>query len=190
MINGQRHWVISGGIGSGKSAVRRLFADNGFATIDADSVGHEVLRSHGPAFAAVAARWPAVVVDGEIDRSALADSVFADQDELRELERITHPHIFGMIRDRVEKIDGVVFVEIPLLEHGLGSPWRRLVVDCADHIRLDRLVGKGMEESDARSRMAAQPTRGEWLASADVVVPNHRDLGHLESTVQEITSRL
>lgn len=184
VANGEPRWVISGGIGSGKSAVRRLLDERDFFTVDADSVGHEVLARNGPAYRGVAARWPEVVDDdGEIDRSELGRIVFSDGGALAELERLTHPHIFGTITDRVQEIPDPVAVEIPLLKHGLGEDWSRLVVDCPDDIRLRRLIGRGMPGADAEARMAAQPSRGQWLAIADVVVPNHGDLDDLRAVV-------
>ncbi|MGD2061822.1 MAG: dephospho-CoA kinase, partial [Acidimicrobiia bacterium] len=109
MTSEQRHWILCGGLASGKSQVRRLLEHHGFETIDADEFGHRVLRSDGAAFAEVVARWPDVVVDGEIDRGLLASEVFSDTGQLRELESITHPHIFDAIRTRVEQISGLVY---------------------------------------------------------------------------------
>jgi dephospho-CoA kinase len=178
-------WVLSGGIGSGKSTVRRLLEEHGFRGIDADSVGHEVLAQDGAAFNEVSQRWPQVVVDGAIDRAALGRIVFADSEELRALETITHPHIFGTILARLKDWSGSVVVEVPITNHGLGIEWRQVIVDVDDEVRLKRLVGRGMTESDARTRMRAQPSRSEWLATADVVIPNHGDsdtlLGDMES---------
>ena len=180
--------MISGGIGSGKSAVRKLLDDRDFFTVDADSVGHAVLEPGGPAFDEVAERWPEVVERGEIDRAALGNLVFADREQLRELEGMTHPHIFGIIRRRVEENQGPVAVEVPILEHRLGDRWKTVIVDCHDEIRLKRLVDRGMSDESARARMAAQPSRGEWLARADLVVPNHGSLGELASTLALLAS--
>jgi dephospho-CoA kinase len=186
---GHGRWILGGGIGTGKSEVRRLLAANGIATIDADSIGHQVLESSGSAFVEVAATWPQVVVEGEIDRSRLAGIVFGDDTELRRLESITHPHIFDTIRDQVEEIDGVVVVEMPILATGLGEEWRRMVVDSHGGVRLDRAIGRGTSVDDAKARMASQPTRAEWLAAADLVVPNHGSMEDLEATVSRLTSR-
>jgi len=176
-------WVLSGGLASGKSKVREFLASLGVVTIDADAVGHEVLEQDGPAFDAVSSRWPQVVRDGEVERRALAEIVFNDPDELVALEGITHPHIFDTIRARVEGLNAVVVVEVPLLSHGLGDEWRRVIVDCRDDVRLERAIQRGMTDEDARARMAAQPSRQEWLAVADLVVPNHGSLDELERAV-------
>lgn len=169
----QSRWVLSGGLAAGKSKAREFFEHEGVLTIDADSIGHSVLQRRGPAFFQVADRWPHVVREGEVHRPSLASIVFNDPDELAALEAITHPHIFGIINAQVEGVETVVIVEVPVLSHGLGDGWRRIVVDCRDDIRLRRAIDRGMSEEDARSRMAAQPAREEWLAVADLVIPNH-----------------
>lgn len=190
MSSEQPHWVLSGGLATGKSVVRSLLADAGMATIDADRVGHLVLEPQGPAFSEVVARWPGVVENGEISREALAEVVFNDPRELAALESITHPHIFGAIRTRVEKIESAVVVEIPLLSHGLGDQWLRLVVDSREDVRLERAMARGMTEQDARARIAAQASRSEWLAAADLVIPNHGSRAELETTVGALVDSL
>jgi dephospho-CoA kinase len=186
----QRRWVLSGGLASGKSQVRRFLDAHGVHTIDADVIGHEVLESDGPAFSEVERRWPQVVQAGEVIRSSLAAVVFGDPAELAALEAITHPHIFGRITAQVEEVDGLVVVEVPVLSHSLGADWRRIVVDCRDQIRLARAIERGMSPDDARARIAAQPTRGEWLAAADAVIPNHGALNQLEQAVGRLCSEL
>lgn len=190
MTSEQHRWVLGGGLASGKSKVRELFSDAGITTVDADSIGHAVLASDGAAFAQVAEKWPHVVRDGEIHRPSLADVVFNDRDELQALESITHPHIMETIRSQVADVEGPVVVEIPLLSHGLGDDWGRIVVDCRDEIRLVRAIERGMPEEDARARMAAQPSRAEWLALADFVVPNHGSLEVLGNTVAGLLAHL
>jgi len=175
-----RRWLLTGGIGSGKSEVRRLLEEHGIRTIDADSVGHAVLEHE--ALPAVAKRWPDVVVNGVVDRSRLAEIVFAQPAELAELEAITHPLIFGRIEAELEGFEGIAVVEVPLIITGWG--WPRMVVDAPDEIRLQRAVARGMGRDDVQRRMDAQPSRGEWLAAADVVVPNGLDLDRLEETVE------
>ena len=187
MATVNRRWLLIGGIGSGKSAVREILADKGFRTIDSDSVGHRVLMPNGPAFPEVAERWPGVVRQGMIDRARLAEIVFADERQLRELEAITHPHIFDSIRASVEGFPARIWVvEMPLIGNRLGDGWAVMVVDASDEMRLSRLLARGVTESDARARMASQPTRSEWLASADVVIPNHGGLDDLQAAVDRM----
>ena len=186
MSSRQRRWLLSGGIGSGKSEVRRILHDLGVYTIDADTVGHRVLE--GPALAPVAERWPEVIKDGTIDRAALARIVFSDLAELRELETITHPLIFGRIEAELEGFADAVVVEMPLIT-GLEG-WRRMVVDAWDEVRLERAVQREMSREDVVARMASQPSRSEWLALADLVIPNHGSLFDLVGTVDQFIHRL
>jgi dephospho-CoA kinase len=179
-------WLITGGIGSGKSAVRGLLAERGIRTIDADAVGHLVLAEE--ALGPVSERWPDVVFEGQIDRKSLARIVFANPAELRALEEITHPLIFGRIRDDLEGFRGVAAVEMPLLDADLG--WPRMVVDARDDVRLQRAMGRGMSEAEVRERMAAQPSRARWLAGAALVVPNHGGPDDLAQTVRALVESL
>jgi dephospho-CoA kinase len=166
--------------------VRRQLEVFGFATIDSDSVGHEVLAPDGPAFASVASRWPEAVSEGVIDRKKLAEIVFSDSGQLEVLESLTHPHIFGAINSWVERIEGSVVVEIPLLHKVPEGVWTRVVVDCDDEIRVDRLVSRGMTPESARARMDSQASRAEWLAIADIVIPNHGSLQDLTEAVDNV----
>lgn len=186
MTSGPPRWVLSGGIGSGKSSVRMLLERAGLRTIDADSVGHDVLVEE--AKDEVSARWPAVVVDERIDRSALAAIVFSDAEALRELESITHPHIFGRITADLDGYMAPAIVEIPLLGTVLG--WPRLVVDTEDGLRRDRLLARGASLDDVEGRMATQPSRRQWLASANGVIPNHGSKEDLERTVARLARHL
>jgi dephospho-CoA kinase len=179
-------WLITGGIGSGKSAVRELLAKGGIRTVDADAVGHSVLANE--ALAPVSERWPGVVLEGQIDRKALARIVFSAPDELRALEEITHPLIFGRIEAELEGFPGVAAVEMPLRTTILG--WPRIVVDAPDDVRLVRAMRRGMSKAEVRERMAAQPSRAQWLAGADLVVPNHGDLKSLERMADEVADHL
>ena len=190
MTTQERRWILGGGLASGKSAVLRVLAAAGAATVDADSVGHSVLEPEAAAFRDVAQRWPGVVSQGRIDRRALAEVVFNDPEELSTLEGITHPHIFDTIRGQVEEIEGPVVVEMPVISTALGKEWRRMVVDSRHDEKLRRAVARGMDEGDARARLGSQPSREEWLAAADLVVPNHGSLAELEKSAADVAKLL
>ena len=181
-----RRWLLTGGIGSGKSEVRRLLEKAGIRTIDADSVGHAVLRDE--AFQAVSERWPDVVVDGAIDRSRLAGIVFADPRELAALEAMTHPLIFGRIESELEASAGVAVVEMPLIDAAPG--WPRMMVDATDETRIRRAVARGMSRDEVLRRIASQPSRAEWLASGDLIIPNHGSLEELGAAVATLSAYL
>jgi dephospho-CoA kinase len=179
-------WQLTGGIGSGKSEVRRLLEQHGIRTVDADSVGHSILERE--AFEAVSNIWPDVVVDGVIDRSSLARVVFGEPEQLRALEAITHPLIFDRIETELAGFDGVAVVEMPLIDSDLR--WPRMVVDSLEEVRIRRAVERGMQPDDVQRRLAAQPSRAMWLGSADLVVPNHGSLRDLEQTTAMLATYL
>jgi dephospho-CoA kinase len=159
-----------------------MLADLGAEVIDADSIGHEVLAD--VARDEVAEQWPEVVQEGVIDRGRLADVVFSDLAQLRRLEAITHSYIRDRLARRVrESTAEVVVVEAPVLHDLVEGRWLRVVVDAPDDLRIRRLVGRGMDESDARSRMKRQPSRTEWRAAADLVIDNGGDLVDLRRQV-------
>jgi len=163
----------------------------GCCIIDADQVGHKVLEPGGEAFDQVVAAFPDVLVDGAIDRGLLAAEVFADPRRLRLLESLTHPAIRDRIHRSVEESGSrIVVVEVPLISDFLGDGWMRVVVDAPPERRLYRLHVRGMDPEDARRRMDAQPSRGEWRDAADFVVDNSGDLKDLEREVERLWSWL
>jgi dephospho-CoA kinase len=177
--------VLCGPIGSGKTTVGRLLAVRGATVIEADRLGHGVLEPNGEAFDDVGARWPGVVVDGRIDRGALAAIVFADRSQLTELEAMTHPHIGRRIADAAKTAGPVVVVELPLTSDIVGNGWRRLVVNAPEDLRAMRAIARGMTPDDVQRRIAVQPSEAEWRAVADWVIVNDGDLATLERRVEE-----
>lgn len=167
-----RRILVSGPIGSGKSAVAALLAGHGATVIEADRVGHQVLEPDGEAFAAVAAEFPDAVVEGRIDRRRVAAEVFSDPERLRALERLTHPAIGARIAAMIDGVDGVVAVEIPVVHDILGPGWHRIVVLAGEASRRARAIDRGMDPGDADARMASQPGDDAWLAVADSVIHN------------------
>lgn len=180
--------MLGGGIGAGKGVVARLFADLGFIVISADEAGHAVLEPGGGAYAAVAERWPSVVVDGRIDRSRLAGIVFVDLDQLSELEGLTHPAIMDSINRRAAEDPGPVVVEVPVLLP-LEDGWHRVFVDADEAVRVGRAVARGDREDDVRRRVAAQADRETWLAWADDVIENNGSIEELRHQVEELVGR-
>ncbi len=172
--------LLGGGIGSGKSTAAGVLAAFGAAVFSADEAGHRALEPGEPAYALVAKRWPEVIVGGRVDRTALGRIVFADADELRALESVSHPAIRDYLRARIGESDAeVIVVEMPLLQDLFGPGWLWMVVDAADELRLKRLVHHGMNRADAEARIAVQASRREWLDAAEIVIDNSGNLEHL-----------
>ncbi len=165
--------VVTGGIGSGKSLVCFLLAEWGVAVIDADQLGHEVLAPGGEAFDQVSDRWPQVLSDGKIDRTALGGIVFSDPAQLSELVAFTHPYIRARMSREVDRYpQRPVAVEISAPSDRVMPNWPVLVVDSDPQMIRERLLERGMTETDIRNRMASQRSRQEWLELADRVIPN------------------
>jgi dephospho-CoA kinase len=165
--------VITGPIGSGKSYVSHLFSQRGWRVLDADEVGHEVLREQA-VIDCIRARWPDVVVRGNVDRRLLAARVFGYPGDLRVLEEITHPAIRQRIDTWLAARSGPRAVEVSV-PHAIPPNWGDTVlVEAPVAVRLERLQGRGMDAAEISRRMNAQPPRGTWLATAKIVLENDR----------------
>lgn len=188
---------LTGGIGSGKSAVADRLARRGAVVIDADDLARRAVEAGTPGFEAAVAAFGNDVVgpDGELDRARLAEIVFGDSEARRRLEAIVHPEVARLLAEAVaayRDTDRVVVYDVPLLvERGLRGLFDLVVtVEAPDRLRLERLAERGMGEEDARERMAAQASDEERAAVADVVLPNAGTLEELDDRVQELWERL
>jgi dephospho-CoA kinase len=188
---------LTGGIGAGKSEVARLLASYGAVLVDSDRIAREVVEPGTEGLAAVVAEFgPQVLApDGSLDRPQLGAIVFADEERRAALNAIVHP----LVRARSAALqeaagpDAIVVHDVPLLaENGLAPLYDLvIVVDAAPATQLDRLVRlRGMTEQEARARMAAQATREERLAVADIVIANDGPLAELEPQVRAAWQRL
>lgn len=184
---------LTGGIGSGKSEVAGMLSRRGAIVIDADEVARQIVRPGEPALAEIAAEFGAGVIqpDGSLDRAGLAELVFTDPAKLARLNEITHPRIGARTRELIAAAPSgsVVVYDMPLLvENGLATGWDLVVVvDAPDEVRIERLVGqRGLPEADVRHRMAAQATREQRNAAADVILDNSGDLAALKVQVEAL----
>jgi dephospho-CoA kinase len=188
---------LTGGIGSGKTTVSDLLGEWGAVIIDADVIAREVVAPGTPGLAAVAAAFGPEVIgtDGGLDRERVAAIVFADPEARTTLNGIVHP----LVRARAQELTAaappgsVVVQAIPLLaETGQRGAFDLVVVvDVDPEVAVARLVeSRGMTEADARARIAAQASREQRLAIADVVLDNSGDRRHLEEQVAELWREL
>jgi dephospho-CoA kinase len=175
---------LTGGIASGKSVVASRLRELGAVLVDADALAREVVEPGTPGLARVVDAFGAAVLraDGSLDRPGLGAVVFGNPERLAVLNGIIHP----LVRERAAALvaatqvrpapgGAVVVQDIPLLvETGQGSSFHLvLVVDAPDAVRVQRMVEhRNMTAAEARSRMAAQATREERLAAADIVLEN------------------
>ncbi len=196
---------LTGGIGSGKSTVSAGLSQRGAQLIDADQIVRDLQQPGAPVFEAMVERWgPGIVAaDGSLDRPAVAAIVFADDAELKALEKLIHPEVRIAMRaqmDAAASSDDVVILDIPLLAEGRRdggtAPDARgasaiIVVDCPIDIAVHRLVTyRGFDEDDARARIAKQVSREERVALADFVVDNSGSPEELEVEIARCWSWL
>ena len=188
---------LTGGIGSGKSTVSALLEERGAVVVDADRIVRALQEPGEPVFDAMVEAFGESIVgaDGSLDRQAVADIVFGDDDALKTLNGIVHPAVGAAIAERLVELaetDEVVILDIPLLvESGRDDMAAVIVVDVEPDLAVERLVEhRGFSEEDARSRMARQVSREDRLAKADVVLDNSGTLEHLEAQVDALWERI
>jgi dephospho-CoA kinase len=188
---------LTGGIGSGKSAVAARLAELGAVIIDSDRLAREVVAPGTAGFHEVVAEFgPEVVAaDGSLDRPALGRMVFGDDERRRRLEGIIHPRVRTRVAEMAAAApEGAVVVnDVPLLvETGLADTYEAvIVVFASEAIRVERLVrARGMSEEEAKARIAAQASDEQRHAVADFEIVNEGTLEELRSKVDELWSSL
>ncbi|CAN5252652.1 dephospho-CoA kinase [soil metagenome] len=188
---------LTGGIGSGKSAVAARLVELGATLIDADVLAREVVAPGTPGLAAVVAAFGTDVLtaDGALDRERLSRVVFADEQSLARLNAIVHPLVGQRTAALVERAaaDAIVVHDVPLLvENGLAPAYDVVVVVFAEEgVRRDRLIGhRGMTEAQVRARMAAQASDDARRAVADVVIDNSGKMRELHEQVDRVWADL
>ena len=186
---------LTGGIGSGKSAVADLLVERGAVLIDADQVARDVVAPGGPAYQPLVDRFGREILheDGTIDRKALAAVAFADEETRLELNAITHPAIgIAMIqaRDALADTDDIVVLAIPLLtalHRETVKLHKVVVVDTPTDVALERLLSqRGFDRADAEARIRSQISREERVKEADYVLDNSGDREALEVEVAKL----
>ncbi|RAV33737.1 dephospho-CoA kinase [Corynebacterium heidelbergense] len=178
---------LTGGIGSGKSTVAARLVERGCFLIDADNIAREIVEPGQPALAELAEKFQGILnADGTLNRAELARQAFATPEATAALNAATHPRIRARTDELFQQAERegarVVVYDMPLLIEN-GETHRVdhvLVVDTPDDLRVERLVQhRGLDEEDARRRIAAQIGRAERLAAADTVLSNAGSKGAL-----------
>jgi dephospho-CoA kinase len=193
---------LTGGIGAGKSEVSKRLAGLGAVVVDADKAAREVVEPGTPGLARITETFGPCVLraDGALDRTKLAEIVFADEEARGKLNAIVHPFVHEHMRATEQTAirtggDNVVIVhDIPLLAEG-GQQRRGgfdlvIVVDVSPDVQIERLAGRGLPEEQARARMSAQASREQRLAIADIVIDNSGTLADLDRRVAEVWADL
>lgn len=191
---------LTGGIGSGKSAVADMLAAQGAAIVDADAISRELTGVGGLAMPALVAEFgPAIATaDGALDRDAMRRLAFSDPEARRRLEGIVHPLVRQESQRRTAAALGqapYVVLVVPLFVEG-GPDYRRrvdrlVVVDCAEETQITRVMARnGLDRPAVEAIMAVQATRPERLAAADEVIQNDGSLEALAVAARSLHQRL
>ncbi len=186
---------LTGGIAAGKSELSRRFEALGITVADADLAARDVVAPGSEGLARITAHFGAgiLLADGQLDRAALRERIFASPQERQALEAITHPAIRQQLRTTCEQATGpYAMVAIPLLNEAGGCqqyPWldRVLVVDVPVAVQHARLLQRDGITAELADRMiAAQASREQRLALADDVVVNDGQPEHLQAKVEQL----
>ena len=187
-------WIlgVTGGIGSGKTAVTDRFAALGITIVDADLASRAVVEPGSEALVQITAHFGRDIVtpDGTLNRAALRTIVFADEAELRILESITHPAINTYLANGLASAESIyaILVSPILIEAKQDALVNRvLVVDVPEHVQIERTMARDdNSEEQVRRIIAQQISRDARLARADDVIVNDRGLDHLDHEVARL----
>ena len=187
---------LTGGIGSGKSAVADAFAALGIDVTDTDRLAHASTGAGTPGFDAIVAAFGAQLRqgDGTLDRAALRRLAFANPAVRAELETILHPLIAKAAQNEIARWRspyGILVVPLLLERSGLNSRVQRiLVVDCPEDEQVRRVAARsGLEFDETRAIMATQLSRRERLARADDILDNTGALPAISPQVAALDRR-
>ena len=191
---------LTGGIGSGKTAVSDLLTQLGAGIVDTDLIAHQITAPHGSAIALIEKQFGAdfITTDGALNRDKMRSLVFATPEARKSLEAITHP----LIRQETAKqalqlseegASYLVFV-VPLLIE--SESWQNLidllvVVDCPQETQIQRVMQRSnLSREEVEQILAAQASRQERLKHADMVIENQGSLKQLEVEVQNLHQKI
>lgn len=189
---------VTGGVASGKSEVTRRFEMLGVHVADADVAAREAVAPGSPGLAQVVAVFGSSMLDreGRLDRAAMRQRVFGDDEARRQLEAIIHPQVRARLQAQCAAAEGAyALAAIPLLSEGGGRdayPWldRILVVDVPVGVQHERLVRRDHVDAGLADRMiAAQATRGQRLQIADDIIINDGPIEALDRHVAALDRR-
>ena len=184
--------ALTGGIGSGKSTVAKLFADLGAPVIDADQIAHEIAVPGTLTLQTIAQHFGQSVLqkDGTLNRTKLADVVFQNKSERLWLEQLLHPVIQKEMLKKLIKINApYCILVIPLLVETKNVHFhdRVLVVDAPENLQIERVQSRNkLSLEQIKAILQSQASRDERLAMADDMIKNDASLEVLAKAVKAL----
>jgi dephospho-CoA kinase len=183
---------ITGGIGSGKSTVTDYITEQGYQVLDADKIARDIVMPDGSALGKLAAAFGEDIVmkDGNLDRKALAEIVFNDEEKRKILNEITHSEIRDIILAGLENPQSdPVFADVPLLfESGFYKEVDRVwLVTASEKTRIRRVSERdGASAEEVRARIGSQMPEAEKRALADNIINNDGSLEELYAQIDRL----
>jgi dephospho-CoA kinase len=177
---------LTGGIGSGKSAVANFFQDEGITVIDADELAREVIDKNSPGYKSIVDYFGSKIIDsnGLIDRAFLRKEAFDDDKKKKVLESIIHPVVKDLMTKRIATSNSVYsIIMVPLIfeTNSMSNYNRILVIDCDPKIQLERATLRDNNSNEQIQKIIdSQCSREERLSIANDVIPNNDSLENLK----------
>lgn len=184
--------AITGGIGSGKSEVSRLFRQHNIPSVSADDIVREITAPEGEAYHPICNHFGQnrVLKSGALDRSALRQMIFSDSEQRKWLEQLLHPIILRRIQEKIATWQAAYcVVEIPLLAETTRPDWvdRVLVVDAPRSLQIKRVKERdSLNDSEIEAILSTQSSSGQRLTLADDVIDNKGSVVDLAFKVNEL----
>ncbi|MFC1497014.1 dephospho-CoA kinase [Verrucomicrobiota bacterium] len=177
--------AVTGGIACGKTEVGSVMANQGAVVFECDEAAHKLMEPGQKVYHRILAQFSDDILDDhkKIDRSKLAERVFADADDLSALNRIVHPEVKAVWRKWLNNQQSVAVIIMPLLyEAGEGENWDAVVCVSSFEIKqIGRLKKRGISESGARRRISAQMPVRKKAELADFVISNNGAMKQLRA---------
>lgn len=192
---------LTGGIGSGKSEVSKILSEHHGYLIDADKINHEMMLKGSKAYTEIVDIFGKSIIksDGEIDRKALADIVFADKEKLDQLVAVNHKYVIEETFRRMRAVQAnpadyrFIVVDAPLLiEAGLHTSCDLVCVVESDlTIRINRIMARdNVTDRQAFARVMNQMPADEMRTYADYIITNNGGIGELTAAVTGLLEKL
>lgn len=193
---------LTGGIVSGKSTVARMFKDLGAKIVDADKLGHKVILPQGAAWKRIIKIFGKDILqkDQTINREKLGKIVFANQNLLKKLNKITHPEIIKLIKKEINlaKDDSKEEKKILIIDAALVYETKIdrlmdkiIVVYLDEEEQLKRLIKRNnLSKKEALQKIKSQIPLKEKIEIADYVIDNSNSLGKTKEQVETIWQKI
>jgi len=192
---------LTGGLGTGKTTVLKLFKNSGAYTIDADKLVHQILKKPSTIKKLAAIIGKGILIERAaktfINKKRMADIIFNDVQKRKSVEKLIHPEVMKAAKDfkikiLAKKSDAIIVFEVPLLlEAGYEKIFDKIiVVYCSKEIAVNRVLRHGLSRKQALQRMRAQLPISRKKAAADFLINNNLSISNTKSQVKEIFKKI